>query len=414
MNKVNCRDKQTPRVHFLSDCDRPYSRTKGLHLSFLYPKRIFPVIGAIGVMVCSVLLYGCSNPAGGGKIEPITFDHADEWAIQGGFAALADQRIFALMAFLNVVGYDQEHPDFQMHPVRVKVRELVRKNIESYPEKFKAWQDYYQKHRGAQLFGLKSFVLALSPDYPFRKVVPDNQLGYPWTGQFLKDLPDILNDFWVSANLDDVWNQVKPDYIQEIRKYDLAKMEREMAFLWSYLRMQRRDSAIIVNVPDLLDHHLGAMGAGYGEYYFSVENQGNGGYGLNVHEYLHSVINPIVEKHYGRYKAKLDAYYIAGKDFPGSRDYQNPVTFAYECMVGALDRRIRVLLENDPKWTNLCEGQVAFDTQEGLLLTQPFYRLLADYEASGQSFDQYLPTLLKQLPEYDPNKSPRTMTGEKK
>jgi hypothetical protein len=353
---------------------------------------------AAWLTICVFQLGGCTSPSGGSKVEPITFDHSDEWAIQGGFAALADRRIFATMAFLNATGYDEEHPDFKMHPVRVQVRELIRQNLETNPAKLKAWQEYYQNHR-AGVFLYKSYVLALSPDYPFRKVVPDHKLGYPQSAGFFRDFPDILNDFWTTAKLDEVWTQVKADYIQEIRKYDLEKMEREMVFLWAYLRMERRDSQIMVNVPDFLDHHLGAMGAGYGAYYFSVENQGSGGYGLNVHEYLHSVINPMVEKHYGKYKSKLDAYYMAGKDRPGSKDYQEPVTFAFECLVGALDRRIRVKLEADPKWTDLCEQQVASDTQEGLVLTQPFYRLLGDYEASGQPFDQYLPLFLEKLPQ---------------
>lgn len=357
------------------------------------------IISARVWLVAGVCLLGsCSSPSDRGTIEPITFDHPDEWAIQGGFAALADRRIFTTMAFLNAVGYDEEHPDFQMHPVRVQVRGLVRKKLESNPAKVKNWQEYYQNHR-AGTFLYKSYVLALSPDYPFRKVVPDHKLGYPQSAGFFQDFPEILNDFWVTARLDEVWTQVKPAYRQEIQRYDLAKMEREMTFLWAYLRMERRDSQIMVNVPDLLDHYTGAMGAGYGVYYFSVENQGSGGYGLNVHEYLHSVVNPLVEKHYGKYKVKLDAYYAAGKDLPGSKSYQNPVTFVYECMVGALDRRIRVNLENDPKWTDLCEQQVAFDTQEGLLLTQPFYRLLGDYEKSGQPFDEYLPLLMEKLPE---------------
>jgi hypothetical protein len=53
----------------------------------------------------------------------------------------------------------------------------------------------------------------------------------------------------------------------------------------------------------------------------------------------------------------------------------------------------------DPKWTALFEQQVAFDTSEGLVLTQPFYRLLGDYEQSGQPFDKHLPLLLEKLPE---------------
>jgi hypothetical protein len=143
------------------------------------------------------------------------------------------------------------------------------------------------------------------------------------------------------------------------------------------------------------------MGAGYEQYYYSVENPGNSTYGLNIHEYLHSVVNPLVEANYPRFQAKLDAYYMAGQDAPAVRDsYRQPVTFAFECMVGALNRRIGAKFENAPEWTRLMEGQVAQDTQEGLNLTLPFYRLLAEFEQSGKPFDQFLPTMLKHLPEY--------------
>ena len=57
--------------------------------------------------------------------------------------------------------------------------------------------------------------------------------------------------------------------------------------------------------------------------------------------------------------------------------------------------------ENDPKWTALREKQVAYDTKEGLKLTQPFYNLLAEFEQSNKPFDQFLPTMLEHLPEYN-------------
>ncbi len=174
-----------------------------------------------------------------------------------------------------------------------------------------------------------------------------------------------------------------------------------MAFLWDYLRMTRGDSAtIIIQVPDLLDHHLGAMGAGYQPYYYSVDNPGSNDYHLNVHEYLHSIANPLVKANYPRFEAKLDAYYRAGKNAPAVESYRRPVTFAFECLVRALDRRITARFENTPPWTKLTAEQVAHDTKDGLNLTQPFYDSLTEFEQSGKPFDQFLPTLLEHLPEY--------------
>jgi len=93
-------------------------------------------------------------------------------------------------------------------------------------------------------------------------------------------------------------------------------------------------------------------------------------------------------------------YYEAGKDGPFCKTYQSPVTFTFECLVRALDRRISVKFENDPKRKVLCEGQVAHVTNGGLNLTQPFYNLLAEYEQSGEPFEKFLPTMLEKLPAY--------------
>jgi len=40
-------------------------------------------------------------------------------------------------------------------------------------------------------------------------------------------------------------------------------------------------------------------------------------------------------------------------------------------------------------------------SEGGLVLTQPFYDLLSEFEQSGKPFDQFLPTLLEHLPGCD-------------
>ena len=349
---------------------------------------------------------GCSSssaPGSGVRPQAVSFHHPDEVNKAGGFMALADRRIFAAMAFVNATGYDEEFPGYSMHPVRVKVRRELEKRLADKPDKLKAYRDYYENVivKGVPLFAYKSFVLTLSADYPFGRTRPDQELAYPYTAKALQDLPQMLNDFWVTVNLGDLWEQVKPDYVAEIQKYDVDKMNRQMAFLWTYLRMERHDPAtIVVQIPDLLSRHRGAMGAGYEQYYYSVDNPSSNNYGLNVHEYLHTVVNPLVQANYPRFRAKLDAYYMAGKYAPAVKTYRQPVTFVFECMVGALDRRIGARFENDPKWIALREEEAAYDTKAGLNLTLPFYKLLAEYEQSGKPFDQFLPTMLEHLPEY--------------
>lgn len=351
---------------------------------------------------------GCSSaPSPGSPVrpEPVRFTHPDEVNQAGGFMALADRRIFAAMAFINAAGYDEEFRGYSMHPVRVKVRQELQKRLADKPDKLKAYRVYYEDAivSRVKLFAYKSFVLSLSADYPFKRTRPDKELGYPYTAAALQDLPEVLNEFWVTAGLEEIWELVKPEYIAEIRKYDVARMDRHMTFLWTYLRMERQDpSTIIVQVPDLLSRYRGAMGAGYEHYYYSVDNPGSHDYGLNIHEYLHTVVNPLMIANYPRFQAKLDAYYMAGKDAPAVETYRRPTTFAFECMVGAMTRRILMRLNDNPEHATLWTQQAAIDTKAGLNLTLPFYNLLADFEESGSPFDQYLPTLLERLPAYQP------------
>ena len=76
-----------------------------------------------------------------------------------------------------------------------------------------------------------------------------------------------------------------------------------------------------------------------------------------------------------------------------------PRWFTFECLVRALDHRLGVLQTNDPTEKKRIEGQAAWETDKGLVLTQPFYDLLAEFEQSDKPFDQFLPTLLQHLPE---------------
>lgn len=336
------------------------------------------------------------------KPEPVAFNHPDEVLRGEGFMALADRRVFAVMAFLNATGLDEEVHGQQMHPLRMKVRELVAANLAEHPKDVKAWLRYRNGlvRKYVQAFAYQSYVLCLSTDYPFRNIRPNNELGYWYMAWVFGGLPQVLNDFWRTAKLDEVWDAVKGDYIAEIKRYDFDRMQREMTSLWRYLGMERQDNYTLVNVPNPLDRHFTATGAGYEGYYYSVEGPGATAYGLNAHEYLHSIINPLVQKNYAGHKRKLLKYYKAGKHGPASKSYQNPAAFTWECLVHTIDHRLAV--RNDPSRERWANQRVAHLSQQGLLLTEPFYRLLSEYEQSGKPFDEYLPTLLEHLPEYQP------------
>jgi hypothetical protein len=349
-----------------------------------------------------LLMAGCNQQSPKVDIEPVVFDHPDE-VIKGsgdaeGYVALADRRVFAVMAFLNTAGYDQEVPNMQMHPIRVKVRKMISENLSDQPDKLQAWRQYYKDNlMGAWQY--TNWALSLSSDYPFKRIRPDKELTYAWTSWMLKDFPNILNDFWTTANLDLVWAECRDDYLAELKKCDPNETAKGITFVWQYMRMQRTDNYIIIRVPNPLERYATANGNSFEHYFYSVEGPGSGGY---IHEYLHTFVNEMVKANYDSQKSRLRKYFNAGRDAAISSSYQDPINWVSECLVHALDYRMTAMRVSDPTLEKRLEDRVDKLTQGGYTLLKPLHILLIDFEKSDKSFDQYLPIMFEKLPEYSP------------
>jgi hypothetical protein len=151
------------------------------------------------------------------------------------------------------------------------------------------------------------------------------------------------------------------------------------------------------------------MGAHYENYYYAVEGPREYSNGFNIHEYLHSFISALMNKNYASQQKKLNAYFVAGKDMPMAKNYGQRKAYASECLIRALDHRMCLLMEDNPEAVKQRENTtkrlnrenvVKWITHEGLLLTEPFYRLLIKFEETDMNFEEYLPEMLDLLPEY--------------
>ena len=343
-----------------------------------------------------ILLGGCQSPV---KVEALAFSHEDEMARKDEFIVLADRRVFAVMAFINVCGFDKEHERKGMHPVRIRVRQAMQAKAKEHPGAFDRWQQYYQK-QNLPSYTYLNYALSLNDDHPFKRIRPNSELWQSWTGVRLADFPAMLNHFWDTLDMEQIWTQVKPHYLAEIQRYDFDRMNHQLVFIWEYLRLERRDQFTFVSVPNLLDSHYQAIGSQYENYWYMVESPGSGSHGINVHEYLHSIVEPLVRANYKNYQAKLDMYFQAGKDMPRAESYGHPVTYTFECLVRALDHRIKVMLNNNPTTIAQCESRVASLTRGGLLLVQPFYQRLGEYESGSMNFEEFIPEVLGKIPDY--------------
>ena len=356
-------------------------------------------------MTLAWALSGCHLVPARVKIEPVNFNHPEE-ILKGtgpaeGYWAMADRRIFAVMAFLNAAGYDSEVSGCQMHPLRVQVRQKVMQNLAPHPEKLRAWRKYYHQHLWGSWY-YANFALSLNADYPFHRIRPAREL-YPRIAAVLADFPEVLNDFWVTAELDQVWTDFKPAYLAEVQRYSPERMAQQMGFLWQYLRMTRPDHRIIIQVPNPLQRSATANANRLEKYFYSVDGPNSNGGGLNVHEYLHTVMNDLVKRNYSAAKRKLRPYYNAGKDAQISATLRDPVTWSTECLIHALDHRVAFHQFSDPAIKKSIEARVDELTKSGYTLLKPLYEALLDFEQSGQSFDKYLPLLLANLPDFYPS-----------
>lgn len=359
--------------------------------------------GTAALMLGAFLLVGCVLVAPRVTEEPVAFEHPEEILKGTGasekYWALADRRVFAVMAFLNATGYDEEAANTRMSPLRIKVRDRLASRLAGHPDKLQEWRRYYNAHqRGSWQYA--NFALSFGSDYPFRRTRPTRELIYQDTAWDLRDLPDVLNDFWITADLGGLWEELRPEFAAELGRYQPARMAGEMEHLWHYLRMPRRDDWMVVHIPNPLQRHFTASANQFGEFFYSIDGPGSNGGGLNVHEYLHTFINDLAHRSYPSQARKLKRYFAAGKAAPISVTYPDPRTWVSECLVFALDHRLWARRVSSHQNDDEMRSRVESLSQSGLTLVAPLYTALANFEKSDLPFDRYLPVLLAELPEY--------------
>ena len=322
--------------------------------------------------------------------------HPDEMRAGRDCLIIADRRMFAVLAFMNASGFDEQATGTPMHPVRLRVRALLAANLARRPALLARCRAFYAAAALSNADYME-YAITLGADYPFRKVGPNDGIFHDYTVPRLTGFTALLNLFWREADLAGIWNAVKGDYLAELGRYDLGRLTGDLDYVWAWTRMPRREGRIMVCVPNLLDRHYSAISVACGRYFVSVEGPGSGDYGLNIHEYLHEIVNPEVRRNYQAFQGRLDPYFAAWRARPDARGYDAPTAFVQECLVRAADARIVGRLY--PARREAKRAEVVRAAADGLSLSLPFYQGLAAYEAAALPFDLYVPRLLGAVPE---------------
>lgn len=317
----------------------------------------------------------------------------------------ADQRLFTTMCIFNSLYNYGQDSKAESNPLRQKVNAELQKRLKSVPAKqITAWKNYYKKHQW-HIYYYVDYTMSLS-QYPFHQVLHKPTSGNWFTRLFkhpqeTRGFEKVMNEFWVALNLDSLWKSVLPDYMAEVKKFDLKRIAKEEGYVWTYLHTSKVNAGrTLLSIPNLMDVNYSAFASEYPGYYFAISSPGSHNYGLNIHEYLHGIVSPIVEKNYSKYASTLKTYFIAGQKSPVIKgNYNSLEGFVEENVVRAMDLRIR--------YTNqmITRNQVIDDINQqmgqGFTLLRVFYDLLQEFEEERDStLEQYFPNIMEIVPPY--------------
>lgn len=302
---------------------------------------------------------------------------------------LVDERLFAVFALLNALGFDDEFRDEGMHPVRIAVREELGQPSRLLPVEIRR---YHAEHAEANWFAYTQYALMLSPP-PFSL-----RPGYEqtWAASVLPGFDAVLSSFYSSARLAAMWQEHCPRYRDEA---DLMrpKVLQSLGGMWDYLRTPESARHYNVRVvPNLLNAYhratvfedplSGAVQVICGPY--SEQSQVD----LTVvHEVLHTVLRPVMAQGISQIEGRAELMDLVGHLPAVLRHGSDFGAITEESLIRALTKRIGRVAYGPAG----AEQHASQEYEEGFLLMWHFLeRLQSDYEVGEAPLLSQIPRLM--------------------
>ena len=212
----------------------------------------------------------------------------------------ADIRVFAVMAALNAAGFDYESPGKDMSAVR----QFIRRETEKLdPGLLEELRTFYGSHNlessGAdQQVAYTSLALVLSGPPDFQVTVQEKEL--PRDVREVLGFESLVSKFYQAAGIESLWQSQQPTYEEELTSYR-AVVKGLIAQTLDYFRIPPRvvmDRQIIL-IPDLLNAKTIVNVRNLDLVYYVVVGPTDvaaENHRQVQHEYLHFLIDPLIEK----------------------------------------------------------------------------------------------------------------------
>ncbi|MBI2278942.1 MAG: hypothetical protein HYU81_02670 [Candidatus Brennerbacteria bacterium] len=283
-------------------------------------------------------------------------------------------RIFCFYTLLNAGGYSQGH---EVHPIRRRVVRAARerltgevtKVIEELLVKPGATQQYWFPYRTWVLcHGQPSEFSELSEKW--KKILDEN------SGEKLRA---VLQAIWSDFGISELWERERAEYLRAERQCE-ENARNAVQISMDYLRLRREEITFknFVVIPNFLDEYHRGIGP-------LIENTAYALMGPSPdpndpfpeeriqHEFLHSIINPVVGKIFHdsshQEKSKLRETLIHGIVLKTHRNDQNYVRHKREDLIG---KKINVV---------------------------PVLKVFEEYENTGGSFEEFVKLEMQKIKE---------------
>ncbi len=300
----------------------------------------------------------------------------------------ADVRLFAVMAALNAAGFDYEDPDQEMSDVRHRLRKELESLDSGFVDQLRA---FYRSHQGTldevdTQIAYVSLALLMSSPPDFKLSALERHV--PVDVRQVSGFESLVEDFYHQADIGSLWQRYRIDYEQELQRYRPV-FKKVIEESLQYFRVPFRvvlDRKIVL-MPDLLNAKNIVNARNMEDvYYIAVgpTEKVADNYPQLQHEYLHFLVDPLVQK-YGTILLKhRDLLELAQKQPRLKPEYSESfLLMVTESIIESISLRLRK--PESP------ERKISDFFRQGLILLPYFHRRFQQYEESRLvSFPAYL------------------------
>ncbi len=308
-----------------------------------------------------------------------------------------DARVFAVMAAVNAAGFDYERSGKTLSPERLAVRQQLE-GVD--PDLILRLKTYYKSHRryrdeGRESADYISLALLLSdvPDLTF----PEETDHLPADILPLRGFADLVRELYAPARVAELWPSYLKRYELEVERYRPV-LEKLIHQTLRYFRIGPRRvlDRTIIFIPDLLNAKDTVNARNLERVYYVIVGPADDpeeNYVALQHEYLHVLIDPLIEKYVARMDEDANLLRLANKQPQLKPEYRDRVLLILaESMIESLILRMHA--PDDPR------REIVGFFRQGLVALPSFYRNLVEYESSQLlSFPAYAELLLQDLDE---------------